>query len=121
MARQTAIPGIIVNRVEARTPSDGKALDFDGKPEDVTFDRLRSLFEQVNLFVANTGASRVIYDLDVAAYNKTSAKSKARAFVRLKNPFEVDIVNTSRPRKVEDLGPVNGFRNAYTVIVEIVK
>jgi len=121
MARQTAVPGIIVNSIGVETQTSTKTMEFNSKPEDIDYTRLLSLLEQYNVLYPRPGATTIVYDLDVSAYNTTSAGPKARAFVRLKNPFEPNIIKTSEPRKTDDLGVVSGYRNVYNVRVQIEK
>lgn len=122
MPRQTAFPGIIVEQIDARAGGGGRSLEFDeGLPEDINTERIESFTSQINIFGSDLVENKLTYHLHVAAYNNVSAKAKARAFVRLKNPFEPDVIEVSEPEKLKDLGVLKGGRNAYSVTVEVKK
>lgn len=122
MARQTAFPGIIVKEITARTGGGGRTLSFEeGLPENIPSERIKSFLDGVNLFGSELVENKLVYKLEVAAYSELSASAKARAFTRLKNPFEIDTIEVTEPEKIRDLGALRAGRNAYKINVIITK
>lgn len=122
MARQTAMPGVLVKSIQAKSGGGGRTLEFEeGLPENIGRDRISSFLDNVTLFGSSSVNSVLIYNLEVAAYSEMSAKSKARAFVRMKNPFEIATLTISSSDKLRDLGVMKGGRSAYSVSVRVQK
>lgn len=119
--RQTAFPNILVEEILARNESKGRGVEFDeGLPENIPTERIESLISSVRVFGSDRPESKLVYKLQVMALTESSAKAYARAFVRLKNPFEPDIVGTE---VVETLGTggVLDRRNRYRIEVTVEK
>lgn len=122
MARQTAFPGVIVERIDARSGGGGRALKFEeGLPEDIPPSRIQSLIDQVPLFGSDAANSLLLYHLQVAAYTELAARGKTIAFVRAKNPFSTSRIEVAEADKIDDLGVLKAGRNSYRTIAIVEK
>lgn len=122
MSRQTAFPGILVEKVEASAGASGRTLELEeGLPENIDGERIKSFLSNVRLFGSRLIDSSITYHLTVVAVSETGAKNKARSFVRLKNPFEPDIITIQDVAVMEELGEFDKGRKAYAVAATIQK
>lgn len=118
MSRDTAFPGIIVEEVTVQVGRDAVTRTFDtGLAEDVTPDSVKSLLDEVPMYGSQFVDSRLEYQLLVDSPSKYSAMSKARGFIRLKNPFEPDIIDIFNVEEVES----GLLRNTYRIEANIRK
>lgn len=117
MGRQTFFPGMIVDNIEARSPGGGvDVTDPLNLPLENITDNVRSLIDFLNPI--SMEHVTIVYNMKVSSYSKFAAESKARTFVRIKNPFEPDILEVSS-NVVEKKGIAQ--RNIYSVRVEVEK
>lgn len=122
MGRQTAFPGIIIKNVRAKAGSSGQTLEFEeGLPEKIPTERIQSFLNNLRLFDSDYVDSELKYTLLVAAPYATAAQTKARAFVRLKNPFEPDLIDVSDTQLNSSIGPLDNGRKVYQVEVTVSK
>lgn len=94
MTRQTAFPGIVVDSISAISGSVGMTKGFEeGLPEMITPDLIQNFIdENFRFFDSEVAKSELRYNMLVASYTKATAVAKARAFVRLKNPFSINTI-----------------------------
>lgn len=121
---QTTFPGILVEEIEVRknvTPRGnfgrGVGMEFN-VPElgaDITPRRIREVLEELGFGVTTDDV--LIYRMLVKGASRPTATAKARGFVRLKNPFEPDVLNVKR---VED-ATTEGIIKAFRIWVEVSK
>lgn len=106
----TVFPGISVIRIDTESSIVGTD---DGDAIEGFFDSITPEFIDEKLGTRD----KLMYSLVVNATNETSARAKAKAFVRAKNPFEVTNVQITSLDKKDD----KGFFNAYSIGVGITK
>lgn len=120
MGRQTVFPGLMVDRIEAR--QFGRAVDTvheQGAPLKNVAERAKSLIQFLNPLFDEDFVLE--YDISIAAYSQFSAKTKARVYVRMKNPFEPDIIDITSVEKIRNLPASKAGRNLYEITVEVKK
>lgn len=133
MGRQTSFPGILIRDIEASVGSENRTLDRgiggtgrtiefeEGLPENIPTERIQSFINEVRLFGDSHVDSSLTYNLYVASMSPTLAKAKSRTFVRMKNPFEPDIIDVSEPVRDSGIGPLDKGRDVYRVSVTVSK
>jgi len=111
MSDDTAFPGIQVKSIYtgSERPSEGGIVDTLTKEiSKITPEYIKDKLG---------GSETLTYELKIKAISKTSAKAKARAFVRLKNPFEPSEVVISKSKKTSS----DKLMNEYDVTLSVRK
>lgn len=149
MSRQSAFPGIFISSIEVEKPpfdEPGVIQEFVGRgvihefemmrrASDITEENIGEVITSVEELIGPLRDSfRVKYNLRVKAavgqfrdisdlmirIQKRSVKSRARLFVRVKNPFEPDILEVTEPELNEELS-IEEIGNVYNVTVTVTK
>lgn len=108
-----AFPAITVHRIDTRESVTGMSDDADAsivQPDisDLTPDVIKDLAED---------RDKLMYDLIVKASTETMARTRAKMFVRLKNPFELSDVTIANFEKKGE----GSVWNEYSILVGITK
>lgn len=122
--RQTAFPQIVVEEIEVNVGDTGVVTEFgEGLPEDITPDFIEDITDLLPLFGDSSVESQLVYTLLIGAAAKQPAKSKARGFTRVKNPFEPDIIEILSVERLEGFGrgEVNGVMPMFRVKTRVKK
>ena len=125
MERQTAFPGILIESIKVEKPpfdEKGVIQEFMGRGVTMEFDMLQRAADISNKQIHDKIESaedmigplretyRISYNLKIVAVpagdseliqslQNRSLSSRARAFVRVKNPFEPHVIDVSEPVK----------------------
>lgn len=139
MTRRTAVPGVFVEQLEVETPpydEPGVVQEYVGESLYQEYETLQmpSRFggQQVMNFIKEARDKigfigdeyQLIYHLKVSALMKRTARSKARAFARIKNPFEPKKMNVKRIQRSTssfDKTLVDAPQKVYDVQVAVTK
>lgn len=113
----TAFPGIMVEELRVTRKGSTNTLSFDVPVSGESFDadRVRGFLE--DNVTDLSGRDELKYTLLVKGSSRPTASAKARAFVRLKNPFEISVVDTN-VRGTQEQGTLV---NTYRIIVGVTK
>lgn len=138
MARRTAVPGVFVEKLEVATPpydEPGVIQEYVGEslyqeysglqmPSEFGGQQVMELLSTARDAIGVIGDDyRIIYHLKVQAVHPRTARSKARTFARIKNPFEPKKMNVRRVSKARDLDEayITGPQDTYDVQVMVSK
>lgn len=139
MARRTAVPGVFVDQLEVETPpydEPGVVQEYVGEslyqeyqtlqmPNEFAGQQVLDFIERAKEVLGVRGNKyRLIYHLKIKASATRFARSKARSFARIKNPFEPSMMNirkVERSRDTIDEAIIDGPQKVYNVQVSVSK
>lgn len=111
-------PGEIQSRV-----GDAVTTTFDMFPsgDEFTSDRVQEAIDSARDMIGLTGDTFALeYTLLVTGVSKRGAITTARAFTRVKNPFEADVISVDSVSKDRNLSG-GGLGNVYRVTTRVEK
>lgn len=139
MARMTVVPGVFVDQLEVETPpydEPGVVQEYVGKslyrkyevlqtPEKFGGKKVQNFLNSVRDQIGPLGNKyRIVYHLKVKGSAERFARSKARTFTRLKNPFEpskMSIRRIEQSNESIDEAIIDGPQKVYNVQVSASK
>lgn len=131
MPDNTIFPGILITELKIQQgdiPEPGVIKEFGPRGLTTEFEPAKMardfspdiVQDLIKNFAAWDDDYWLEYRLQVQAAMARSAKMKARAFVRVKNPFEADLINVHSVKKDEDMSG-DKLGNVYNVRVRVNK